>query len=43
MAEIVFAKERGKDRRENEEINIEEFISVKGITALGNQLTKHKD
>ncbi|WP_299248185.1 DNA gyrase/topoisomerase IV subunit A [uncultured Lacinutrix sp.] len=42
MAEIVFVKERGKDRRENEEINIEEFISVKGITALGNQLTKHK-
>ncbi|WP_055437294.1 DNA gyrase/topoisomerase IV subunit A [Lacinutrix algicola] len=42
MAEIVFVKERGKDRRENEEINIEEFISVKGITALGNQLTKYK-
>jgi len=42
MAEIVFAKERGKDRKENKALNIEEFISVKGITALGNQLTKHK-
>ncbi|WP_034059007.1 DNA gyrase/topoisomerase IV subunit A [Lacinutrix jangbogonensis] len=42
MAEIVFAKERGKDRREDETINIEDFISVKGLSALGNQLTKHK-
>jgi len=42
MAEIVFAKERGKDRKDNKALNIEEFISVKGITALGNQLTKHK-
>ncbi|MCL4129691.1 UNVERIFIED_CONTAM: hypothetical protein GTU68_058992 [Idotea baltica] len=42
MAEIVFAKERGKDRKDNLEINLEEFISVKGITALGNQLTKEK-
>ncbi|AUC81328.1 DNA gyrase/topoisomerase IV subunit A [Lacinutrix sp. Bg11-31] len=42
MAEIVFAKERGKDRREDEAVNIEDFISVKGITALGNQLTKYK-
>ncbi|WP_418603430.1 DNA gyrase/topoisomerase IV subunit A [Hwangdonia sp.] len=42
MAEIVFAKERGKDRKENVEINLEEFIAVKGINALGNQLTKDK-
>ncbi|MFI1772118.1 DNA gyrase/topoisomerase IV subunit A [Thalassobellus citreus] len=42
MAEIVFAKERGKDRKENLEINLEEFISIKGINALGNQLTKDK-
>ncbi len=42
MAEIVFAKERGKDRKENLEINLEEFISIKGINALGNQLTKEK-
>tara|TARA_R110002050_G_scaffold74772_6_gene160265 strand:+ start:29217 stop:31871 length:2655 start_codon:yes stop_codon:yes gene_type:complete len=42
MAEIVFAKERGIDRKENLEINLEEFISIKGISALGNQLTKEK-
>ncbi|GAA4970979.1 DNA gyrase/topoisomerase IV subunit A [Algibacter aquimarinus] len=42
MVEVVFAKERGKDRKDNLEINLEEFISVKGITALGNQLTKDK-
>ena len=42
MAEIEFKKERGKDRKENETINLEEFISIKGISALGNQLTKDK-
>ena len=42
MAEIVFVKERGKNRRDNETINIEEFISPKGLSALGNQLTKYK-
>ena len=42
MAEIVFAKERGKDRKENLNVNLEEFIAVKGIGALGNQLTKEK-
>ncbi|MBI6115238.1 DNA gyrase/topoisomerase IV subunit A [Salegentibacter maritimus] len=42
QAEIVFAKQRGKDQRPNEEINIEEFISIKGIKALGNQLTTEK-
>lgn len=42
MAEVVFAKDRGKDRRENVNVNLEEFIAVKGITALGNQLTKEK-
>ena len=42
MAELVFAKKRGKDRQENIEINLEEFISIKGISALGNQLTKEK-
>ncbi|MEP5339583.1 MAG: DNA gyrase/topoisomerase IV subunit A [Algibacter sp.] len=42
MAEIVFAKERGKDRKDNLEINLEEFIALKGISALGNQLTKEK-
>ncbi len=42
MVALVFAKKRGKDRQENSEINLEEFISVKGISALGNQLTKEK-
>jgi len=42
IAEVEFTKERGKDRKENLPINIEEFISVKGISALGNQLTKEK-
>tara|TARA_R110002124_G_scaffold138576_6_gene302259 strand:- start:205531 stop:208224 length:2694 start_codon:yes stop_codon:yes gene_type:complete len=42
MAEVVFAKSRGKDRQENMEVNLEEFISVKGISAMGNQLTKDK-
>ncbi len=42
VAEIEFTKERGKDRKPNLEINLEEFIAIKGITALGNQLTKDK-
>ncbi len=42
MAEVVFAKSRGKDRQDNLELNLEEFISVKGISAMGNQLTKDK-
>ena len=42
MVEIEFTKERGKDRKDSLEVNIEEFIAVKGINALGNQLTKDK-
>ena len=42
MAEVVFVKQRGKEREENLELNLEEFIAIKGITALGNQLTKEK-
>ncbi len=41
-AEIVYTKPKGKERRENEEINLEEFIAIKGIKALGNQLTSEK-
>jgi topoisomerase-4 subunit A len=37
--EIEFKKTRGKERRSNEIINLEDFISVKGIKAQGNQLT----
>ncbi len=42
IAELVYTKPKGKERRENEEINIKEFISVKGVKALGNQLTTEK-
>jgi topoisomerase-4 subunit A len=42
MAEVVFAKKRGQEREENLEVNLEEFIAIKGITAMGNQLTKEK-
>ncbi|MCG2418644.1 DNA gyrase/topoisomerase IV subunit A [Aequorivita sp. F47161] len=42
MAEVVFAKKRGQEREENLEVNLEEFIAVKGINAMGNQLTKEK-
>ena len=42
VAELVFSKERGKDRKDNIQINLEEFIALKGIAALGNQLTKEK-
>ena len=41
-AELVFTKERGKDRKEKLIIDLEEFIGLKGIGALGNQLTKYK-
>lgn len=40
--ELVYGKVRGKDQRSSDEINIEEFISIKGIKALGNQLTTEK-
>ena len=38
MAEVVFSKRS----LENSTINLEEFIAVKGIKALGNQLTSDK-
>lgn len=42
VVELVFAKKRGRERQENIEIKLENFISIKGISALGNQLTKDK-
>jgi topoisomerase-4 subunit A len=42
IAEVVFNKPRGKEQRDNEEVNFEEFISIKGIKALGNQYTTDK-
>ncbi|WP_335966064.1 DNA gyrase/topoisomerase IV subunit A [Galbibacter sp. PAP.153] len=42
VVDVEFTKERGKERKPNMEVNIEEFISIKGINAIGNQLTKEK-
>ncbi len=40
-AELEFMKEKGKEK-EPETIVIDEFIAVKGIKAIGNQLTKSR-
>ncbi|MGB5700936.1 DNA gyrase/topoisomerase IV subunit A [Muriicola sp.] len=42
MAELVFAKKRGQERKDSLQLDLEEFIGIKGITAMGNQLTKEK-
>ncbi len=42
VIEIEFIKPRGKDVKPNQEVNVEDFISVKGIKAIGNQLTTEK-
>jgi topoisomerase-4 subunit A len=41
VAEIVFAKVKGV-QKDNQTIDLEQFIAVKGIKALGNQLTADK-
>ena len=41
IAEIIFAKDKGKEK-EPETINIDEFIAVKGLKAIGNQFIKDK-
>lgn len=41
VAEIVFTKVKGV-QKENQTIDLEQFIAVKGIKALGNQLTADK-
>ena len=41
VAEVIFAKVKGI-QKENQVIDLEQFISVKGIKALGNQLTADK-
>jgi topoisomerase-4 subunit A len=41
VAEIVFAKVKGV-QKENQTIDLEQFIAVKGIKAIGNQLTTDK-
>ncbi|MDC1491896.1 DNA gyrase/topoisomerase IV subunit A [Flavobacteriaceae bacterium] len=42
VIELVYNKERNKDQKPNTNIEIEEFISVKGIKAQGNQLSGYK-
>ncbi|SHG33011.1 DNA gyrase/topoisomerase IV subunit A [Flagellimonas flava] len=42
VIEIEFSKPRGKEAKPNQQVNIEDFISVKGIKATGNQLTAEK-
>ena len=41
MAELVFTKVKGA-QKENQTVDIENFIAVKGLKALGNQLTTDK-
>ena len=41
MAEVVFSKIKG-EQKETLQVNIEDFIALKGIKALGNQLTTDK-
>ncbi|WP_333875965.1 DNA gyrase/topoisomerase IV subunit A [Flavobacterium sp.] len=41
VAEVVFAKVKGV-QKENLTVDLEQFIAVKGIKALGNQLTSDK-
>ena len=42
VVQLEFAKPRGKDVKPNQIVDIESFISIKGIKALGNQLTSEK-
>ena len=41
VAEVIFTKVKGV-QKENQVVDLEQFISVKGIKALGNQLTTDK-
>ncbi|MDO4763937.1 MAG: DNA gyrase/topoisomerase IV subunit A [Flavobacteriaceae bacterium] len=41
-AEIIFAKDKNGKEKDPEIIDIDEFISVKGIKAMGNQFIKDK-
>ncbi len=42
VVDIEFAKQRGKPQKPNQKVDLEEFIAIKGIKALGNQLTAEK-
>ena len=41
VAEVIFAKVKGV-QKDNQTIDMEQFITIKGIKALGNQLTSDK-
>jgi len=42
VIEVVFNKLRNKEQKPSKRIVLDEFISIKGIKAQGNQLTAHK-
>ncbi|MDC6388609.1 DNA gyrase/topoisomerase IV subunit A [Maribacter sp. PR1] len=42
VVEVEFPKPRGKDPKESLIVELEDFIAVKGIKAMGNQLTSEK-
>lgn len=42
VIELEFVKPRGKDPKPSQEIVFEEFISIKGIKAMGNQVSSEK-
>ncbi|VAW17358.1 Topoisomerase IV subunit A [hydrothermal vent metagenome] len=42
VIEIEFPKPRGKEAKPSQNIDIEDFIAVKGVKALGNQLISEK-
>jgi len=41
VVELVFSKEGGKER-EGEQVVLDEFITVKGLKAIGNRISTHK-
>lgn len=42
VLELEFVKPRGKEARPNQKVDVESFISIKGIKAMGNQLSPDK-
>jgi topoisomerase-4 subunit A len=42
MVEVIYAKSKGKEAKDSQIVNLEDFIAVKGIKAIGNQLTTDK-
>ncbi len=42
IIELEFVKPRGKEAKPSQQVDVESFISVKGIKAIGNQLTTEK-